>query len=146
MKLFTYENKTTGRKGETLHAKDEAEVIKVMKDMGMDVIITDVFDPDAFLQTDTKQNKPTQQVPDTIQGQPINPIISKDIFFETNGIKFKIVNGVVFRKDWIAVTDKQDYKIVKQVNAKSNSVREVIMTDDVIIYRNDWVEVDHKEQ
>jgi hypothetical protein len=139
MKMFTYNNNTTGRTNETIHAESKEEVLKIMGEMGYSVEITDVFDPDAFLSGDNNI--------DDIQNvnhQIIQPtFINEPTFFETDGISFKMENGKLFKKDWVLIENKEEYKILKNT-PKNGKVKQIDLTDGVSLYINEWVEVDKK--
>ena len=151
MKLYTYNNLTTGRKQETMHADNKDELTKIMNELGYQIEITDVFDPDAFLQSTatvpTSGEPPlpsdnTNIPPTTVQHNTPQPIT----YFETNGIKFKIDNGQVYKKDWVEVTNKSDYKVIRGMKGKNGSIRNQNITADIQLYRHDWVEVDKQNE
>jgi len=140
MKVFTYNNKTTGRQNETLHAETKEEVLEQMAKLGFQVEITDVFDPDSLF-ADNPMPKDIQNAP-----QPINNDNQKTMLFETNGIQFKIVGDSVYKKDWIEIDDKSNYKVVRALRGKNDSIREQNITDDITIYKHDWIKVDKKDE
>jgi len=158
MKVFTFDNLTTGSKQESNHAETEQDLIKVYQEMGQQIQITDVFDPDAIIggpgQIHVQGEPPLDSLEPPLPGVNIldpqiqsntQPVQPKTIFFETNGIKFKVVDGVVSRKDWIKVEVEDQYKVVKKIKGKGNSTREQDITKDVTVYKNDWVEVEQKD-
>lgn len=145
MKVFTYDNLTTGRKQETLHAETEQEVIDTMSKLGYQVKITQVFDPEALF----KEPNSTNDIlpPSAVAPEKQTVVEKKDtvpVFFETNGIKFKMVGADMFKQEWVEVVEnKQDkYKVIKQLRGKSDSIRENDITDEIKLYVKEWVEVE----
>jgi len=143
MKQYTYNNLTTGRKNEVVHANNEQEVIETMAEVGYKVEIIDVFDVDKFLETNPEQQTTPPDHINTVKPETVD---IKTILFETNGVKFKVVGEVVYKKDWIEIKDKEDYKVVRALKGKNDSIRETIITNDVKIFKNDWVEVEKNDE
>lgn len=145
MKVFTFNNKTTGRQNETINAESEQAVIKIFAEMDQQVVVTDVFDPDAMFAEagDQKLGDLEPPLPGTepTGSSPVKPS-GEEFFFETDGIKFKMVDGTVYKKDWVEIKgkDKEDYKIVKKSKAK-NGGKDQDVTKDICIFVNDWIKV-----
>ena len=147
MKVFTYDNITTGRKQETLHAETEQEVVDVMSKLGYQVNITAVFDPDELFKEPGGDVLPSSSIipPEQSGTSEVKEILP--VFFETNDIKFKIIGSEMFKQEWVEITDKQDkYRVIKELKGKSNSVRESNITNEIKLYAKEWVEVETQNE
>lgn len=146
MKQFTYNNLTTGRNNETIHAETREQAVQMMSEVGYKIEITSEFDPDLlFKEPSSPPVNNNQQTPNTSVQQKEEV---KSVFFETNGIKFKMNGNDVFKQEWVEVEkDKKDkYKVVKELKGKSDSVRETDITNDIKLYVKEWVEVEKKHE
>lgn len=68
---------------------------------------------------------------------PPPPPVSKEFFFSDNGIEYKILDGKVFKKDWIELCYKQEYRIVNEENRVIKSE----LNSTLKVQVKDWIEV-----
>ena len=70
--------------------------------------------------------------------QPMAPVVQLpppvEVEFVDNGISYRIINGVAYKKDWVEL-DPREYKFVRKETKKE------IKNEDVLIYKRDWVKV-----
>ena len=83
------------------------------------------------------QYPPQQRMPRA--QQKINPHLSypNELVFNDNGMNFKIIANKLFKKDWINVNDKSEYRVYDKAG---NDI-----TGDISMEKLDWIEINKEE-
>lgn len=128
-------------KHDKIHAESEEDLKEVCKLIGDEV--SEILDKEVTLADKIKNKTPIKPLfKDDVnynKQDGLIPIIQppQEILFSDNGVQFKIINGEVYKKDWIDV-NHEEYRIRF---IKEEDIIQLQALSECTIQKLDWIKI-----